>query len=233
MRLLLGSLVTLVFASASWSSELSIHSGFFDGEGEDSGFSLDGDLDSVEVSLKFDLTENMFIKVALQDRDGEFTLTTGEQTDYEATEMEMLLGYSFCLSSSCGSKLSPYVGYRTFEAENKLTAFGASILVEQDRDIVPIGVIYQARSGAFEYGLDVSLGRKISDDQTIGALGVDQSSEDNWTYHVEVPVRYIVDENFYVELRYELEEVKFSDTLGNRFAREENSQLTFGAGYRF
>ena len=33
--------------------------------------------------------------------DGEFTLTTGEKTDYESTRLDLRVGKSYCLSEAC------------------------------------------------------------------------------------------------------------------------------------
>lgn len=233
MRFFFMLLALVLSVTVRAESDLSIHSGFFNAEGEDSGFSLDGDLDTLELRYRLSLTDKVVAEVSYSDRQGEFTLTTGGTTEYEATEIEALVGYTFCMDGDCDSSFTPYIGYRKFEAKNALTAFGVAINVDQERDIVPVGLAYEKKSGALEYGIDVSFGRKVSDDQIIPRLGVNQSSDDNWTYQVKVPVRYVVDEHFYVEFRYEIEEVRFSDSMDARFAREENSQFSFGAGYRF
>ena len=233
MKKLVGLAALCCSLNAVAESELAFNFGSFSVDGQDSGFALDGDLDSYALNYRLGITDTVALKFGYEEREGEFTLTTGELTDYDATEIELLVSYKFCASDGCTLAVEPYAGYRRFEGDNALTAFGASINVAQERDEIPVGVIVTYTMGGLEYGIDVGVGRKISDKQIIPALGVDQSSDDNWVSHLAIPVRYNVNDQFFVELRYEMEDVKFKDGAGVRTAKEENELFSFGAGFKF
>jgi len=233
MKKALGVLTLLCSVNVVADSEISVNVGSFSVDGQDSGFALDGDLDSFALNYRLGLTDALSLQFGYEERDGEFMLTTGEQTEYDATEVELLLSYKICASDTCGLAFEPYAGYRRFEGDNALNAFGVAVNVAQERDEIPLGVVVSYTSGALEYGVDLGVGRKISDKQLIPALGVNQSSNKNWVSHFAIPVRYNVNEQFFVEFRYEMEAVKFSDGDGTRVAREENEQFTFGAGFKF
>jgi opacity protein-like surface antigen len=233
MKKVVGALILTASFSTVADSEIAVSFGSFSVDGQDSGFALDGDLDSFAVNYRLGLTDAFALQFGYEERDGDFTLTTGEQTDYEATEVELLFSYKICATEGCTLAFEPYAGYRRFEGDNALTAFGVSVNVAQERDEIPFGVVVGYTSGALEYGIDLGMGRKISDKQVIPALGVNQSSDDNWVSRVAIPVRYNVNDQFFLEFRYEMEDVKFKDSAGARTAKEENEQFTFGAGFKF
>ena len=66
-------------------------------EGDDSGFPLDGDLDGPRVFFQHETQGGYTIDAWYASEDGEFTLTTGDETDYESSTFEVAVGKWFVL----------------------------------------------------------------------------------------------------------------------------------------
>ena len=147
-------------------------------EGDDSGFPLDGDLDGPRVFFQHETQGGYTIDAWYASEDGEFTLTTGDETDYESSTFEVAVGKWFCVSD-CALRVRPYVGINKFSSENELVAFGSTINVNQDRLKLPVGVEVSRSFDQWELSADLELGYKFDENQDIPALGVDQDLKVN------------------------------------------------------
>ena len=214
-------------------SELILSVGAVNGGGSEEAFPLDGDLDSLQLSFRHQFANDLMFEIGYQSRDGEYTLTDGQETDYDSDELKLKLGYRLCDQSECGMEITPYTGYIKFDAENDLNAFGVDISVDQEVTKIPVGIEVWAHKNDWSYGADISMSLKSKDEQKIDVLGIDQESESNWSFELSIPVRYRVNERIFLEARYTHLVDKFEDEAGDREAEERNNQFTLGLGVIF
>ncbi|MAV49514.1 MAG: hypothetical protein CME93_00990 [Hyphomonadaceae bacterium] len=201
--------------------------------GQDSGFALDGDIYTPTFYYGLSLPSGLAFDARLGLGDGEFTLTTGEKTDYESTRLDLRVGKSYCLSEACDWKIEPYLGFNSFSSENKLTAFGTAVEVDQDRRKIPLGAEVSFAAGANEFGIDIQLGYKFDESQKIAALAVDQDAKNDWTPAVEIFARHTFSNNVFLQAEASYVEDDFEESGGPRSATEETSTLTFSIGRKF
>ena len=99
MRYLLFILLSLIpLTSISESkTELRLNLGLINGGGSDGEFPLDGDLDSWEIVGRHYFSNHLMVELGYQLRNGEYTLTDGQDTDYDADEFKLKIGYQFVL----------------------------------------------------------------------------------------------------------------------------------------
>ena len=157
-------------------TEVILNLGILNGGGSDGDFPLDGDLDSWEIVGKHHFSNHLMVELGYQSRNGEYTLTDGQDTDYDADELKLKIGYQLCDAEDCLVEITPYTGYIRFDAENDLNAFGVDISVDQEVTKVPLGIEVWGYSGAWSYGADLSMAYKSKDEQKIDALAVDQKA---------------------------------------------------------
>ena len=213
-------------------TEVMLNLGILNGGGSDGDFPLDGDLDSWEIVGKHHFSNHLMVELGYQSRNGEYTLTDGQDTDYDADELKLKIGYQLCDAEDCLVEITPYTGYIRFDAENDLNAFGVDISVDQEVTKVPLGIEVWGYSGAWSYGADLSMAYKSKDEQKIDVLAVDQESESNWSFEISIPVRYQINERIFLEGRFIHTRDEFEDEVGNREAEEKNNQFTLGVGVK-
>ena len=78
-------------------TEVMLNLGVINGGGSDGEFPLDGDLDSWEIVGKHHFNNHLMVELGYQSRNGEYTLTDGQDTDYDADELKLKIGYQFVL----------------------------------------------------------------------------------------------------------------------------------------
>ena len=201
-------------------------------DGEDSGFPLDGDLDGPRIFFQHETQGGYTIDAWYASEDGEFTLTTADETDYESSTFEVAVGKWFCVSD-CALRIRPYVGINKFSSENELVAFGSTINVNQDRLKLPVGVEVSRSFDQWEFSADLELGYKFDENQDIPALGVDQDAESEWSTRFAVAGRYQLPNNFFIEAKYSFAGDDFDEKNGGREASEEVSRTTLSFGRSF
>lgn len=165
--------------------------------------------------------------------DGDFTLTTGEKTDYESRTIDLRVGKQFCRTDSCGAIIKPYVGINRFSSENRLTAFATPVEVDQERTKIPLGVEFTFSAASIEFGADLQVGYKFDESQKIPALGVDQDAESEWTLGVEVFARHTFPNDVFIQAEASYVENDFEESGGSRSATEETSAFTVSIGRKF
>ena len=201
-------------------------------EGDDSGFPLDGDLDGPRVFFQHETQGGYTIDAWYASEDGEFTLTTGDETDYESSTFEVAVGKWFCVSD-CALRVRPYIGINKFSSENELVAFGSTINVNQDRLKLPVGLEVSRSFGQWELSADLELGYKFDENQDIPALGVDQDAESEWSTRFAIGGRYHFPSNFFIEAKVSFANDDFDEKGGARSASEEVARTTLSVGRSF
>ena len=229
---LANALGTAVYAEGM-QHEIGIGFGITDVEGQDSGFPLDGEIDNPTIFYGLDVGNGLTFDARFGVGDGEFKLTTGEKTDYESTTIALRLGWSFCWSESCALKIKPYFGYNRFSSENKLTAFGTAVKVDQERTKIPVGAEISLTQGRNEFGVDFQMGYKLDENQDIAALGVDQDSDSEWAPGGELYARHTFPSRVFLQAECNYVEDDFEESGGGRSATEETSTWTFSIGRKF
>jgi hypothetical protein len=229
---LVNVLGTAVYAEGM-KHEIGVGIGLTDVEGQDSGFPLDGEIDTPTIYYGLDVGNGLIFDARFGFGDGEFKLTTGEKTDYESTTIDLRLGWSFCWSESCSLKVQPYLGYNRFSSENKLTAFGTAVKVDQERTKIPVGAEISLTLGRNEFGVDLQMGYKSDENQDIAVLGVDQDADSEWSPGVELYARHTFPNRVFLQAEWSYVEDDFDESGGNRSANEETSTLTFSMGRKF
>lgn len=202
-------------------------------DGQDSGFPLDGSTDGIALHYGVVSDSGLVFDARLTLGDGDFTLTTGEKTDYESRTIDLRVGKSFCLSESCATRIKPYAGINRFSSENRLTAFATQVEVDQDRTKIPLGTEVIFSRGTIEFGADLQLGYKFEENQKIPALSVDQDAASDWTLGVEFFVRHTFPNDIFVQAEVNYFEDDFDESGGGRSATEETSTLTLSIGRKF
>ena len=231
--LVLGGAFALTAHSEDMTHEIGIGLAMSDVGGQDRGFDLDGSIDAPTFYYGLSFASGLAFDARLGLGDGEFTLTTGEKTDYESTTLDLRLGKSFCMSEACDWKIEPYIGFNSFSSENKLTAFGTAVEVDQDRSKIPLGAEISLTTGANEIGIDVQLGYKFDESQKIAALAVDQDAKNDWTPAIEIFARHTFSNDVFLQAEARYVEDDFEESGGSRSATEETSTLTFSIGRKF
>lgn len=224
--------VPVLANSDSAKNEFGVGLSWISVDGEDSGFPLDGDLDGPRIFFQHETQGGYTIDAWYASEDGEFTLTTGDETDYESSTFEVAVGKWFCVSD-CALRIRPYVGINKFSSENELVAFGSTINVNQDRLKLPVGVEVSRSFDQWEFSADLELGYKFDENQDIPALGVDQDAESEWSTRFAVAGRYQLPNNFFIEAKYSFARDDFDEKNGGREASEEVSRTTLSFGRSF
>lgn len=202
-------------------------------DGQDSGFPLDGSIDGAAFYYGLTLESGLVFDARLTLGDGDFTLTTGEKTDYESRTIDLRVGKQFCRTDSCGAIIKPYVGINRFSSENRLTAFATPVEVDQERTKIPLGVEFTFSAASIEFGADLQVGYKFDESQKIPALGVDQDAESEWTLGVEVFARHTFPNDVFIQAEASYVENDFEESGGSRSATEETSAFTVSIGRKF